>query len=39
VTDEQVDGHAADVPPLQFVTKNGWGQPENATPAENTSWT
>jgi predicted regulator of Ras-like GTPase activity (Roadblock/LC7/MglB family) len=37
--DAQVDEHADDVPPLQFVTKNGWGQPENTTPAENTSWT
>ena len=44
VPDEHLDGyaddHAEDVPPLQFVTKNGWGQPENdATPAETTSWT
>ncbi len=42
-TDDQADGqtddHSEDVPPLQFVTKNGWGQPENATPAETTSWT
>ena len=37
--DEQTDDHSEDVPPLQFVTKNGWGQPENATPAETTSWT
>ena len=42
-TDEHIDGyaddHSEDVPPLQFVTKNGWGQPESATPAENSSWT
>jgi predicted regulator of Ras-like GTPase activity (Roadblock/LC7/MglB family) len=38
-TDEQTDDHSEDVPPLQFVTKNGWGQPENGTPAETTSWT
>ena len=37
-TDEQADDRSEDVPPLQFVTKNGWGQPENVTPAE-TSWT
>jgi uncharacterized protein len=37
--DEPTDDHSEDVPPLQFVTKNGWGQPENAAPAENTSWT
>jgi uncharacterized protein len=37
--DDQTDDHSEDVPPLQFVTKNGWGQPENATPAETTSWT
>ena len=37
--DNGTDEHAEDVPPLQFVTKNGWGQPENATTAENTSWT
>ena len=36
---DQTDDHSEDVPPLQFVTKNGWGQPENATPAETTSWT
>ena len=36
---EQVDEHVDDVPPLQFVTKNGWGAPENTAPAENTSWT
>jgi predicted regulator of Ras-like GTPase activity (Roadblock/LC7/MglB family) len=36
---EHADDHSEDVPPLQFVTKNGWGQPESATPAENTSWT
>jgi predicted regulator of Ras-like GTPase activity (Roadblock/LC7/MglB family) len=43
VTDEHSDHHVEerldDVPPLQFVTKNGWGQPESATPAETTSWT
>jgi len=37
--EDQADGHSEDVPPLQFVTKNGWGQPENAAPAETTSWT
>ncbi|MEP6760310.1 MAG: roadblock/LC7 domain-containing protein [Sporichthyaceae bacterium] len=37
-TDEQADDRSEDVPPLQFVTKHGWGQPENVTPAE-TSWT
>ena len=37
--DDQTDDHSEDVPPLQFVTKNGWGQPENGTPAETTSWT
>ncbi len=36
---EQEDAHGEDVPPLQFVTKNGWGQPQNGTPAETTSWT
>jgi len=36
--DEQGDGQGEDVPPLQFVTKNGWGQPQNGTPAETTSW-
>jgi predicted regulator of Ras-like GTPase activity (Roadblock/LC7/MglB family) len=39
-TAEPTDDHSEDVPPLQFVTKNGWGQPENdATPVETTSWT
>jgi predicted regulator of Ras-like GTPase activity (Roadblock/LC7/MglB family) len=33
------DEQGEDVSPLQFVTKNGWGQPENATAAETTSWT
>jgi uncharacterized protein len=28
-----------DVPPLQFVTKNGWGQPQDGAPAETSSWT
>ena len=37
-TDEQADDRSEDVPPLQFVTKNGWGQPENMTTVENTSW-
>ena len=37
--DEHADDHSEDVPPLQFVTKNGWGQPENETPAETSSWT
>jgi len=37
--DEQIDDHSEGVPPLQFVTKNGSGQPENATPAETPSWT
>ncbi len=37
--DERADAHGEDVPPLQFVTKNGWGQPQNGTPAETTSWT
>jgi len=38
--DEPADLHSEDVPPLQFVTKNGWsGQPQNGTPAETTSWT
>ena len=33
------DSEAEDVPPLQFVTKNGWGQPQNGAPAETSSWT
>jgi predicted regulator of Ras-like GTPase activity (Roadblock/LC7/MglB family) len=37
--EDRTDDHSDDVPPLQFVTKNGWGQPENGTPAETTSWT
>ena len=37
--DELDEEQGEDVPPLQFVTKNGWGQPQNGTPAETTSWT
>lgn len=37
--DELGEEQGEDVPPLQFVTKNGWGQPQNGTPAETTSWT
>ena len=37
--DEHADNHGEDVSPLQFVTKSGWGQPEEATPVETTSWT
>jgi uncharacterized protein len=33
------DSGEQDVPPLQFVTKNGWGQPQNGSPAETPSWT